>query len=396
MLDAALALRGRGLPITLNRPSTKRPLGDGWSEAKDGIGWQAKRWSDAEIRRAFRRLGALNPGLLLGPQSGIIDIEGDDRSAEADLAKLFDGCVMPVTPTFAGRRGKHRLFTWQPALGTLDRASIALGGLEIRMGANGKGCQSLIPPSITDGVPRTWLVPLDECEPAGLPELVVQRILATANKGRASGSTKAPELIHSKRSRHKPLPESTESAVSAVLQDRIEWAIARTLPTGPRQRNRQLFEFARHLKAIPELGSADPGTLRPHVAAWHARALPLIATKELSLSWLDFLNAWKAAKYPAGQEPIVMVYQQAVAGALPTAADQYPEPELRRLVALCRELQTARGSKPFFLACRTAAELLGIPHPRAHGWLKLLVLDGVLELVTVGQRRKASEYRYVA
>ena len=51
----------------------------------------------------------------------------------------------------------------------------------------------------------------------------------------------------------------------------------------------------------------------------------------------------------------------------------------------------------FFLACRTAASLVGVEFPEASKWLRVLPKFGILELVKQGQLagRKASEYRYL-
>ncbi len=123
--------------------------------------------------------------------------------------------------------------------------------------------------------------------------------------------------------------------------------------------------------------------------------LPYIATKDFDESWVDFVNAWVNVKFPAGQEPIRMVYQQAVSHGLPLAAGRYSADSLCRLVALCRELQCVAGDAPFYLACRTAGELLGITHVLASKWLRLLVLDKILEITTPGSQRHATRYRYL-
>jgi hypothetical protein len=43
---------------------------------------------------------------------------------------------------------------------------------------------------------------------------------------------------------------------------------------------------------------------------------------------------------------------------------------------------------------RVIADLLGVPHAQVARWLRMLVIDEVLELVTKGERRRASEYRF--
>ena len=88
----------------------------------------------------------------------------------------------------------------------------------------------------------------------------------------------------------------------------------------------------------------------------------------------------------------------------PKAAERYEQAGLWLLVSLCRELQHAAATEPFFLSCRTAAEMLdvrnkngGFDHIKAARWLFLLVHDKVLLEVEKGDitRRRASCYRYM-
>ncbi len=92
------------------------------------------------------------------------------------------------------------------------------------------------------------------------------------------------------------------------------------------------------------------------------------------------------------------MFQEVQREPLPPAADKYKEPKLKLLLGLCRRLQRASGSQPFFLSCRTAGKLLEVDHLRAWRWLFLLVHNRDLEQVEKGDRakRRASRYRYVA
>jgi len=177
------------------------------------------------------------------------------------------------------------------------------------------------------------------------------------------------------------------------VDEDVRTAIAATLPSGPGNRHRQLFELGRRLKAIPRFANASVQSLKGLVRAWHAAALPFIATKPFEESWADFAESWPKIQYAAGQEPIVMTYQEALAREIPRVANQYEQQELRHLVALCSKLQEEAGEEPFFLAGRAAAELVKVPHAQVARWLRMLVVDGVLELVKQGSRRHASEYR---
>lgn len=379
--DAAFALLGRRLPITICRPDSKKPLGSGWSEARSGTDWANKRWTRREIEKALRQFGDVNLGLRLGPSSGLIDVEADTPEALQDYSKLF-GRDLPVTPTFQSLRGPHRLFQWDERLEALAKASIKYGSLEIRLGAGGKAAHSLIPPSAVNGNARYWTITLDECNPAPLPDGVVKRIIA---------ATSAPEVSA-------PFTQNiTCVSESLCNQDRtlIESAIKSTVPTGPGRRYHQLFAFARQLKGIPALADADRGTLRALVTKWHCRALPYIATKAFDESWADFLNAWKQIRFPAGTGPLAAALEAAISSPLPAEAYPFEIPALRNLVALCQKLQMIAGDAPFYLACRSAGELLGVTHVAANRWIRLLENEGILIRIRTGTRSKASEFRYV-
>ena len=112
-------------------------------------------------------------GLLLGPRSGVIDIECDSPDAERRLAEII-GENMPVCPTWLSRRGKHRLFAWSEELRNA-KAHVHLGdGLEARIGND--RAQSVLPPA--DG--REWLVTPDQCDPPPLPPRLLDAILKAA------------------------------------------------------------------------------------------------------------------------------------------------------------------------------------------------------------------------
>ena len=83
------------------------------------------------------------------------------------------------------------------------------------------------------------------------------------------------------------------------------------------------------------------------------------------------------------------------------AVEKYPDnSKLKILVSLCRELQRAAGSNPFFLATRTAGKLLKINPMQASRWFFLLETDGILKVVVKGgtaeNPRKATRFRYIA
>lgn len=185
---------------------------------------------------------------------------------------------------------------------------------------------------------------------------------------------------------------------ASLATDAIERAIVESLPRGPGQRHKLVFELARGLKGIAALSDADPRDLRPYVQQWHKAALPVITTEHFEETWIDFLRAWPRVKFPKGVEPMTQIFARAKASELPDIATNYQQAELRMLVALCRELQRAAGDGPFYLSCRTAGRLLQVDHTTAWRWLWLLEQERVLNVAEKGSqsKRRASRYRYIA
>jgi hypothetical protein len=109
----------------------KRPL---------GAGWQHKSTDSLETVAAWLAAGS-NVGLLLGPESGVVDVEYDEPAGREQLAAF--GILDLPTPTWRSARGEHRLFRWEPWMPAT--AAIKSDAIEIRIG--GRAAQSVLPPS---------------------------------------------------------------------------------------------------------------------------------------------------------------------------------------------------------------------------------------------------------
>lgn len=109
----------------------KRPL---------GAAWQTRGTRDVEIVSGWLRAGN-GAGLLLGPDSGLVDVETDNPDGEAVVREL--GLLDVDGPAWTSARGTHRLYRWSPDLPTTAVAHV--GGLEVRIG--GRAAQSVLPPS---------------------------------------------------------------------------------------------------------------------------------------------------------------------------------------------------------------------------------------------------------
>ena len=166
--DAALDYAERRWRVVPLHDRDKRPYPKAWQKVATNdpeviTGW-FQQWPDANV------------GIVLGEESGIIDIECDDEQAEQTLRDLFDGDI-PNTPTYSARRGKHRLFKWNEAIPFPEKNGFKIGALEFRTGNGGKGAQSVFPPSIhPSGLVYTWLVDPSEADVAELPETVIANL----------------------------------------------------------------------------------------------------------------------------------------------------------------------------------------------------------------------------
>lgn len=321
------------------------------------------------LRRLFARQGVTGLAVVLGTVSGGLAVRDFDlvdayrtwASEHPDDAKRL--------PTVKTARGFH-------VYGRLDEELfVTFADGELRADSRH---YVLLPPSIhPDGEIYTWVNPLPEV--GGLPALPESLVVCGDVPNQTQDNPVNPR---------KPI-----ACAHDLADSELEVIIARTLPTGPRQRNRRLFNLARILKGL--LFEADTDELLPIVRNWHRQALPHIRTKEFSESWADFRIAWDAIKRPAGRS-FRAATLAADADTDPPFAYRY-DGHLRRLAALCWQLQIQWGERAFPLACRTAGDFLGIDKTKAWRLLRTLQLDGVLRQVKKGSKAsgKASEWRFL-
>ncbi len=405
MLDAALDYRRRGWSVIPIRQGTKQPACQRWK------GYQQTPADERTIERWFTHEKAHNVACIMGPVSGDLasrdfDTADSYHTWAADFPKLA-----AMLPTVETGRGYHVYFRCP----SNERTVTKFADGELRW----SGCYNLTPASIhPSGKAYSWLVPLvdelprvDDLAAAGFldADLVAAAGLTAGNldgcnRERQRDLKTWQEEVggdHPTTNPNQPCPKysqlSPDSLASLLHDQRLLLAIQRTLPSGYGSRHEAVFAFVRELKALPELALADPKQLKPMVRAWHQAALPYITTKAFEETWLDFVEGWPKAKFPKGEEPIRMLYLQAVEGALPEAALVFEQVELRQLVAFCRVLQQASGDQPFFLSCRAAGGLFGVSHVQVSRWLRMLTIEEVLRQESRGTlaTHKASRFRYL-
>jgi len=175
--------------------------------------------------------------------------------------------------------------------------------------------------------------------------------------------------------------------------------IKATMPVGPDDEDwyRAVFAFARHLKGLPEYCGADPADLRPEVRQWHDEASRDYPGRSFEGTLGLFLKDWKQVKFPAGANPLHIVFERAKTARTPLAAQPYEDERLRLLVTFCCEMQRAVGEREFYLDGRSAGRLIGVSGVTAWQWLMLLYQDKppVLKLVEKGTSRKSNRFFYI-
>ncbi|HWB02801.1 MAG TPA: BT4734/BF3469 family protein [Verrucomicrobiales bacterium] len=184
------------------------------------------------------------------------------------------------------------------------------------------------------------------------------------------------------------------------------------LVTGGGQSNKALFTMARHLKTH-EKKRGRSTTWEEREAIFNRWWPPSAPYVDPNLDYAAFMGKWQhayeSAQYAADERPLELAWKLTVAHPLPPPALapnavsnlMQEKDSFRKLIALCYYLQKLRGDLPFFLGCRDAANLLGVPTTTVNYWLLLLANpknpNRCLELIRKGSyaAKLANEYRFL-
>ncbi len=336
LLPYALEYLGRRMSV-IPIGERKKPTIRTWKP------YQTALPSEDLVREWFSSTRPNGMAVICGSVSGNLCVRDFDvRESHERWAR--DHPVLAATlPTVQTARGRHVYF--RNGLDCIVRQPDG----ELR----GAG-YCLLPPSVhPSGHIYEWVVPLPD---GPLPEVDPYEVDLVACVTEQIEQTEHIDSIEEER--------SALNKTKDALPSEIERAIASTLPTGPGQRNHQVWELVRALKAISGLVNADDAQLRAIVKVWHRRARPFIRTKPFEEPWLDFVTAWRRCRLAEGGD-LMLILEKAIATELPRVADDYEQDGVRVLVAFCRELQRASDDAPFYLSCRTASRLLGVDHNTA-------------------------------
>jgi hypothetical protein len=336
--------------------------------------FQERAADEATLRKMFAKPGVTGLAVITGRVSRGLACRDFDREGAYHhwaAANPDDASTLPTVRTHRGFHVYGQLYndTYQ-----------AFADGELRADT---GHYCLLPPSAhPDGGCYAWVNDLPK---DGVPIPAFPSSLSTQRIEHSQTQTHSHPPTHIACVRH---------PTGKVANSAVEKAILRTLPDGPGQRNRKVFELAKALKGI--MSGATGQALRTIVAEWHRRATPAIRTKDFTTTWLDFVVAWERIRAPE-VEIMATIVAKAKAMPTPAAGKNYDSEPMRQLVALCATLQQHHGSRPWPLSCRKAGEIIGVSHDTAARMLKALRFDRVIELAKPAGKRhsgQAAEYRY--
>jgi hypothetical protein len=390
LLDAALSYHRRGWTVI---PTAAKKARFDWKQ------FQSERPSEGLLEDWFGRLAEGTTGLavVLGAASGGLAVRDyDDEAAYQSWVARHAGLASTL-PTARTGRGFHVYFR------TREEVYESFGDGELR-----GDCKHyvLAPPSLhPSGTVYRWTIPppegpLPALDPAksGLTLAGLANTASTANTVDTTGRNTDTTPCNTTP------PIEVSSVVSYCVNnnldanDPVDRAIRATVPSGPGQRNRAIFEFVRRIKAMPEYREAKLLSLIPLAERWYRVALPFIRTKDIETTLKDFANAWKACTDPNAGCFVEAIFEEVKRLPPHPVAKQLPDGGLRLMVGLCAALQRYNGDKPFILGCRTAGRLLGVSHEQANRWIQTLEAYEIIRRTFTGTRTngKASEFLFVA
>lgn len=272
-LKAARGYVDRGWSVLPMRMAQKRPAVR-WKR------YQREPASAATVYRWFRQTDH-GVGVIFGHVSGgLASRDFDDADAYHRWADQRPALASTL-PTVATQRGFHVYCrAWPESVQEARRrlgssgttGAINLGDGELRAGV---GCYSVLPPSThPSGHVYGWSVPLPEVDLPTVDLCDVGFFEVEPDDG--LGDDYGDDRFHRCNTKHtentsnrregkrggKNAETTSESTPVPSLVLTAEEAIHGSLPTGPGQRHRLVFEFARRLKAVPNLADQPGRDLR--------------------------------------------------------------------------------------------------------------------------------------
>lgn len=394
-------------------------VGLGWSvlPIKNGSKEPAGKWKQYQSTRAESAevLSWLSQGHGLAVTLGGIseswicrDFDEADSFHRWQAAYPELGQRLPISQT---GRGYHVFF---PSSGAV--ATKKFGDGELRA----EGAYVVLPPSRhPDGGQYRWLREPQPCSPLLLRETglgqdwtvtpatettetteTTERPEATENTERPE-NTEPTELMASVNYVSSGSSANCVSSVDSVTPEQhreILRAIEMTVPKGVGRRNDGIFQFARKLIAILR-GELDDDVIDRCALAWYEAAKPTIKTIDAAVTIADLHHAVANVRVADdGRDVLSTAIEMAKLMPPPWFVSRLPGDSAGVLLAkLLVELDRLADGNVFFLSCRDAGRLTGLPHTHANRLLNRWKVAGVLDIVERGKPgppgSKASRYR---
>jgi hypothetical protein len=160
--------------------------------------------------------------------------------------------------------------------------------------------------------------------------------------------------------------------------------------------NEAVFSLCQRLKGIAQNGipAAD---MEPYLKLWLKTYRQDLTDDDFTL-WLQFTELWDGDKI---KFPKRDTFNTALARASDPQGELRPElgnmpGEIRRLGAVCYELQKLAGNRPFFISGGQAGQVIGKSEDTGRLALKYLIRHKIIELKQRGHSKRATEYLYIA
>ena len=366
-LDWALEYYQRGWNVIPNGFDKKPPKGFKWTP------YQTDKVTVKNLEEWFGEKKYRNMAVIVGKVSGGLTIIDFDRPDLYDRWKADHPDLAKTLPTVQTSRGFHVY-----CCSDLDKSE-SFDKIDLLAAKK----YALLPPSKHPDGEYKWTIPLNgalhRCDPLdwGLDRYTEE-----------TEETEEIEAISTNR--------VVVTSPFARLEDRVAWAIAATLPTKEKQRNKKIFKFCRYLKSFPEYASNPPSALQEVFKQWHEKALPFIQTESFSVSWADFLYGWPRVKLTVGETTLMKAVQMASENTNPLPeAEHYDSEDIKFLLRICFELHKLTTPVPFWISVRDAAGITRKTARTCSRWLEMFVSEGILEVVKKHTAKEATRYRWL-
>lgn len=367
-LAQILSYAKRGWKVFRCAPGTKKPTAEshGFKDATSDAMTIERWWSDRIV---------WNVAIATGQPSGFFVVDADLHKPGCEFSQLDP---LPKTYTVKTASGGQHFYFRQPHSMAIKSGNDTLGqSIDVK----GDGGYILAPPSVFEGGQYRIA---SAGNLASAPQWLLSRLLA----------------LPQPREREHPTAYRMTSVDSADSVQAVAQAVMLSVPSREHSNNAALFKLARALKAVePSTGALlSPAQKTEAFQNWFERtaALGLLRQGQGRDDYLtEFLRAWQCAAWPLGDSPVALAWEKAQSEPLPTEAAYFESESRKQLVALCYQLHLAAKGRQWFLAGRTAAQLLVEKHRTVALWLSNLVALGVLEIVERGTAVRATRFRYL-